>query len=140
MLVTVTKEKKFSASHQLPYHQGKCHHLHGHTFVAQVSITGPIQSIDPANPESGMVVDFARFGAFLTDLHDTVLDHRHLNESLDPCPTAERLVRAIAELAKLDLEPCLPEACHVSRVRLYEEYVTPQCYAEASFPGRGMGQ
>lgn len=140
MLITVTKEMKMSAAHQLPYHHGKCRNLHGHTFVVQLAVTGPIQGIRPENSESGMVADFSRVGAFLKDLHDDAFDHKLLNETMDACPTAERLVMRVAELAKRDLEPCLPEAAWVSRVRIYEEYVTPQCYAEAHFPARGFGQ
>lgn len=140
MLVTVSKEMKMSAAHQLPYHHGKCRNLHGHTFVVQLGVTGRVQDVDPANSESGMVADFGRVGAFLKDLHDTAFDHKLLNETMDACPTAERLVMRVAKLAKLELEPCLPEAAFVSHVRIYEEYVTPQCFAEAKFDGRGWGQ
>ncbi len=135
-VVTVAKERKYSASHRLPWHFGKCHNLHGHTFVLRVSITGPVQPVVKMQSDSGMVVDFSLLGAWLTDL-DLVLDHHHLNESLDGYPTAERLVLRLAFLAKRDLEPLLPEGAWVSRLQFCEEFVFPSASVEVFFGGRG---
>lgn len=140
MIVTVVKEKKMSAAHKLHFHQGKCRNLHGHTFVVQLAVTGPVQDVEETNSESGMVCDFSRVSAFLTWLHDEKFDHKFLNDTMDSCPTSERLALRIAAMAKEELEPCLPEGCHISMVRVFEEYVAPQCWAEAAFIGRGLDQ
>ena len=42
----------FSSSHILPRHPGRCRNLHGHNYVLQVQVKGPV------DPSSGMVVDF----------------------------------------------------------------------------------
>ncbi len=36
---TIYKEFRFEAAHRLPYHQGKCCRLHGHSWVGRVYIT-----------------------------------------------------------------------------------------------------
>jgi len=134
-VVTVAKERKYSSSHRLPWHEGKCHHLHGHTFVLRVYVTGPVQPVVKMDSKSGMVADFAVIGEWLQQL-DQVLDHKHLNDTIDRYPTAERMVRRLAYLAKRDLEPRLPPGAAVSKLRFYEEHCFPGAFAEVSFVGR----
>ena len=53
-LTSVTKHIDFDAAHVLPEgYNGKCRNLHGHTYKAYVTLTGPRNS-----SEFGMVVDF----------------------------------------------------------------------------------
>ena len=53
-LTSVTKHIDFDAAHVLPEgYNGKCRNLHGHTYKAYVTLTGPRDS-----SEFGMVVDF----------------------------------------------------------------------------------
>lgn len=53
-LISVTKHIDFDAAHVLPEgYDGKCRNLHGHTYKAYVTLTGPRNS-----SEFGMVVDF----------------------------------------------------------------------------------
>jgi len=41
----------FAAAHHLPWHEGRCRQLHGHTYRLEVTVEGPIG-------EHGVVVDF----------------------------------------------------------------------------------
>lgn len=53
--MVVTKKIEFCFGHRLPNYPGKCHNLHGHTGVVEVSFS----SIDPqARNQYGMIVDF----------------------------------------------------------------------------------
>lgn len=142
--VEIVRQMKFASAHQLPYQgfkegagKGKCTRLHGHTYVIEIGVKGPIQPVHQENPESGMVVDFGLIGAFLKWLHDKAWDHYYLNTTLDNYPTAERLAFDVAALAKIKLEPALPEKAWVSLVRVYEEYVDPKSWAELRFGGAG---
>ncbi|HEV2368530.1 MAG TPA: 6-carboxytetrahydropterin synthase QueD [Acidimicrobiales bacterium] len=83
MRTRVTRSFTFEAAHELPWHPGKCQRLHGHHYVLEVTVEGPV------GPE-GIVIDFdelaERFGRRITGRYD----HRHLNDLLDN-PTAELL-------------------------------------------------
>lgn len=96
-MTTITKEIIFEAAHQLPYHDGKCARLHGHSYRAEVDISGDIilpdailslsrkRSGGPAkdkNPKMGFVMDFGDISTFLKSLNDQFLDHYYLNETL----------------------------------------------------------
>jgi 6-pyruvoyltetrahydropterin/6-carboxytetrahydropterin synthase len=67
----VTKIFKFEASHILNKHPGKCSRLHGHSWVLEVSVEGPV------NPETGFVMDFGDISQAV-DRIILELDHRHL--------------------------------------------------------------
>lgn len=127
--VVIGKEIKFSASHRLCHHRGKCRELHGHTYVLLVEAVGSVRAVD-GHSDSGMVFDFGRIGRTLRRLHDRCLDHKDLGD-FDPYPTAERLVLRIAYLLQLDLGVELADAgARLHRIRLYEEHTFPACYAE----------
>ncbi len=68
----LTKRLKFEAAHRIPGHPGKCHNLHGHTYLVDVEVAGA--SLD----ELGILIDFNR----LKELEKLLPDHTYLNESL----------------------------------------------------------
>ena len=65
---------------------------HGHNYVLQVSVRGPI------DPETGMVIDLKRLKDIIRERVIDRVDHRNLNEDVDflrgVIPTAENLARA----------------------------------------------
>src|SRR5204862_7909448 len=73
--MNVFKEFTFEAAHRLPNVPAdhKCARLHGHSFSARVTVSGPVGG------ESGWVVDFADIADAFEPLH-RVLDHNYLNE------------------------------------------------------------
>jgi 6-pyruvoyltetrahydropterin/6-carboxytetrahydropterin synthase len=95
---TIIKEFTFEAAHQLPYHDGKCARLHGHSYRCEVDIEGDVILPDPLlsatrrgkattdrNPKMGFVMDFGDLSEFLKSINDMFLDHYFLNETLvDP--------------------------------------------------------
>ena len=129
MNVTICKEMRMAMAHRLPHHDGKCRQLHGHTYVVRVYVTGEVQPVSEDNPQSGMVVDFGVVKEFLKFV-EARMDHQFGNETIDPYPTAERIVLAIVDMVPNELQPRLPPTARVSRVRVYEEYVAPQAFAE----------
>lgn len=136
----ITRVFRFDAAHRILGHQGKCIHLHGHGYVAEVTVQAP--SLDAL----GMVVDFSvikeKVGKWIEDNWDhnailnkgdplvpflqnnglttkkpyVLLDHRN--------PTAEELAEELFYVAR-DLLPDLK----VIRVRIWE---TPNCCADFS--------
>lgn len=87
MIVGITQT--FSAAHHLPYYEGNCRNLHGHTWKAEIQIDSK------TNPETGMVIDFRTIKNVVNDL-----DHSHLNDVLEN-PTcehvAEHLINKMSE-------------------------------------------
>ena len=83
----------FCASHILVGHEGKCRHLHGHTWKVEVIIKS--EKLDAV----GRVVDFSVVKKELREFLDTI-DHVHLNDLppfKDVNPTTENLAKYIYE-------------------------------------------
>ena len=112
MRALVTRSFAFEAAHQLPWHQGKCRRLHGHTYRLEVSVEAPLD-------DNGVVLDFADLAAVVDAEVVDRYDHRYLNDLLDN-PTAELLA---AEVWKR-LEAA---GLHLARLRLWE---TPESSVE----------
>ena len=56
--VRVTKRFHFEMAHALRCHDGLCAHIHGHSYVLDVTLIGkPRQEED--HPKDGMVIDFS---------------------------------------------------------------------------------
>ncbi|HUS61974.1 MAG TPA: 6-carboxytetrahydropterin synthase QueD, partial [Acidimicrobiales bacterium] len=111
---SVTRAFTFEASHQLPFHSGKCKRLHGHGYRLEVTVTGPVA-------DDGMVLDFA---ALKDVVHNTVIDrfdHQHLNDLVEN-PTAEVMAAEI-------WSTLVVTGLAVTRVRLWE---TADCMVEVT--------
>jgi len=122
-MTQICKRFHFDSAHYLPCHEGRCKHLHGHRWVVEVKIDGPLQD---TGPQRGMVIDFKEFDAIVKPIIDG-LDHKVLNDIFLTDPTAEQISRWM--YAKLDgvfTERFYGEVT-VVYVRIYE---TPDCYAE----------
>jgi 6-pyruvoyltetrahydropterin/6-carboxytetrahydropterin synthase len=99
--VTLTRRYSFSASHRLHSAQlseaenqrlyGKCNNPygHGHNYVVEVTLAGPI------NPATGMIANLAELDAFVQEKVLADFDHRYINEEIPAfrmtVPTTENL-------------------------------------------------
>jgi 6-pyruvoyltetrahydropterin/6-carboxytetrahydropterin synthase len=96
----IFKEFTFEAAHRLPNlpPSHKCSRLHGHSFRAEIHVSGPV------DPDLGWIVDFAEIKTVFRPFYDQ-LDHNYLNEieGLEN-PTSEVLARWIWE----KVQPGLP--------------------------------
>lgn len=94
------KSFQFEAAHRLPHVTSghKCARLHGHSFVVEVVVEGPVDT------HLGWVMDYADISAVFRPLYQQ-LDHHYLNEipGLEN-PTSENVARWIWER----LRPSLP--------------------------------
>ena len=115
----VCKIFRFDAAHFLPYCDGKCKNMHGHSWGLEVEVTGLVSKL---GCDEGMVVDFAILKSFVNEVVIQHLDHRLLNDIITN-PTCENLLDWIADrLCKHN------DYLHkVTRLRLYE---TPDSFAE----------
>lgn len=104
----IFKQFRIEAAHRLPnVPEGhKCARLHGHSFVIELRLEGPL------DPQLGWVMDFADVKSAFDPLYRQ-LDHHYLNdiEGLDN-PTSERLAEWIWERLKPDLPPLAEIVVH----------------------------
>lgn len=99
----IRKHFRFEAAHVLPFHQGKCSRMHGHSYRLEVAVRGPIQTDGPAR---GMIEDFDVIKRIVREHVVDILDHQTLNDFIEN-PTAEQIVvwawrRLETHLAGLD--------------------------------------
>ena len=55
--IRLTKRFSFEAAHALEGYDGLCRHIHGHSYILFVTVTGS-PCADENNPKLGMVMDF----------------------------------------------------------------------------------
>lgn len=114
----IFKRFTFEAAHRLPNlpQTHKCSRLHGHSFMVELHLSGPIQG------REAWVMDFADVKAAFAPTLDR-LDHYYLNDipGLEN-PTSEVIARWIWR----ELKPRLPQ---LSKVVLFETCTAGCVYA-----------
>lgn len=99
----LNKDMHFAAAHSIPSEEaGKCAHVHGHTYYANVTIAG--DELD----SSGFLVNFAAVKRLIHDRfdHTYLNDHHELFDADDSSrfPTTEVLARTVYELIQAFLD------------------------------------
>lgn len=140
-MIRATRRLEWDAAHRVLRHESKCGTLHGHRYVAEITIEAP--QLD----DVGRVIDFGavkeRVGRWIDDHWDhttlvnaedsslrifCVEEHRVAGKKrpflFDSEPTAENIAAKLLDVSQ-DL---LGGDLRVTKVRVYE---TPNCYAEA---------
>jgi 6-pyruvoyltetrahydropterin/6-carboxytetrahydropterin synthase len=135
----ITKEFRFEGAHALTDYDGKCRHIHGHSYGLFVTVKGkPREGND--HPKSGMVLDFSDLkkivNKHIIDLFDHALILRkdaalaeEIKEAyknvviVDFQPTCENLASYIAET----LKGLLDNNLDLYSIKLYE---TPVSFVE----------
>lgn len=118
----ITKRFTFEASHQLPWHQGKCQRLHGHSYKLEVTLQA--LTLD----QNGIVIDFDVLSDIVNRTIIDRFDHQHLNEFF-PNPTAEVLAMEIYRIVALVMKKNGWNMVNVSSVKLWE---TEKCSVTVS--------
>ncbi|MBU3741894.1 MAG: 6-carboxytetrahydropterin synthase [Candidatus Kapabacteria bacterium] len=135
MRTTISKQFRWEMGHRLPFHEGLCKNVHGHSYEAHVMLTG--------EPDAhGMVMDYydmktlimptidALDHAFLCDRSDTLmvdfLDANSLKAYYVDVPTtAENIARMLLD----DVIARLPKNHRIDHVKV-RVYETEKTYAE----------
>jgi 6-pyruvoyltetrahydropterin/6-carboxytetrahydropterin synthase len=115
MNLTLYTEDFFDSAHFIRDYEGKCAHLHGHTWKVCVWVKG--QEGDVA--KNGILWDFGNLKQAAKKL-----DHVQLNDVLTVNPTSENLALHFYNELKKDRPELL------FRVRLYENIASRQSWCE----------
>ena len=80
--IRLTKEFSFESAHALEGYDGKCRHIHGHSYRLYVTIIGePIS--DSVNPKYGMVMDFGELKRLVNEEIVDRMDHAFVMRRTD---------------------------------------------------------
>lgn len=140
----ITRRIEFDAGHRIPNHASKCRNVHGHRYVLEVTVAGPVIGTKGASDE-GMVVDFSVLKELMVQLVADPWDHAflvywqdkamlaalyHLPAtkfvSFTSVPTAENLASAAFGLLQ---QPLAEKGLTLQQVRLFE---TPNSWADVT--------
>lgn len=141
-MITATRRFEWDAAHRVLRHESKCATLHGHRYVAEVTLSAP--ELDHV----GRVLDFGAIKQLIGDWIDQHWDHTTLVTRADVAlikfcgddhdrgkrpayvfdgePTAENIALQLLAVARHLLQAL---EVRVERVRVYE---TPNCWADAT--------
>ncbi len=135
----ITKEFRFEGAHALTDYDGKCCHIHGHSYILYVTVRGKA-SEDKASPKFGMLIDFKDLKSLVNtniiDVYDHALvmredslllndiDKAYKNVVATPFqPTCENMISYFANI----LQDKLPENIELFSLKLHE---TASSYVE----------
>lgn len=141
----LTIRVEWDMGHRLPNHGGECRHLHGHRYVADVTVRGAVQGEAGAQDE-GMIVDFGIIKNFVRHMLEGQRDHRFLVAETDPLkqmlydlpgvvvvpwiPTAENIAADFFQQLQAKLYQSFGgDTVRLARLRLYE---TPTSWVDVS--------
>ena len=100
--IRITKEFRFEWAHALQNYDGKCRHIHGHSYRLFVTLKGsPIA--EASSPKNGMVVDFGDLKRVVNKYIVDPFDHALLLRS--DAPVKEEISAAYQNVIILDFQP-----------------------------------
>jgi len=80
--LTITKIFNIEMAHALWNYEGKCRHVHGHSYILHVTIGGiPLHQI--GHPEDGMLMDFGKLKQIVKQHIIDIFDHAFVLNSHD---------------------------------------------------------
>lgn len=138
----VAKRFRWEAAHRLPWHEGQCKYVHGHSYRMMVEVEGETD-------DRGMLIDFKHLKRVLKPLiekwdHATLIANydKELREAIESLgsryyvlpfdSTAENLCTYVAHFLGTEAYDVLKKhRVDAIRVRVYE---TETCYAEIERP------
>lgn len=97
---TLFTEFTFDAAHRIDGYDGKCAHLHGHTYKVRIAATSHVLNPSAYLKSADMVCDFRELKWASKDGTKGGLDHTFLNETLPVVTTAERIAEYIHQETK----------------------------------------
>lgn len=73
----VTRKLEWDMGHRVPNHKSKCKNVHGHRYVAEITMEGDVVG-DKGISDEGMVIDFGDIKTIAGNFIDENLDHGYM--------------------------------------------------------------
>ena len=131
-IIRVTKEFRFEGAHALLDYDGKCRHIHGHSYRLFITISG-VPELSKSHPKSGMVLDFNDLKKIVNNFIIEPFDHALLLRN--GSPLTEEISQSYQNVVVVDFQPTsenltihfanilreqLPRHLKLRSVKLYE--------------------
>ena len=101
-VLRITKEFKFECAHALTGYNGKCSHIHGHSYTLRVTVRGePISN--PEDPKYGMVIDFNDLKKIINEEVVDRFDHALVLRK--DAPMVEEISKSYGNTVITDFQP-----------------------------------
>jgi len=130
--IRITREFSFEGAHALKGYDGKCSHIHGHSYRLAVTVVGePIS--DESSPKKGMVLDFTDLKRIVNENIVDKFDHALvMNRNAE---LADEIQKAYGNVVVVDFQPTsemlvihfanvlsglLPEGVELHSIKLWE--------------------
>lgn len=149
----VTRKLEWDMGHRVPNHKSKCRNVHGHRYVAEITMEGDVVG-DKGISDEGMVIDFGDIKTIAGNFIDEQLDHGYMgNFNLDReillmlsdmklktmavhfIPTAENIAAWLFEKLSPLFEQTYQNSLRLKRIRLWETPNSYVDYEEKVLPG-----
>ena len=116
----LTKEFRFEGAHALTGYDGKCRHIHGHSYILYVTVKGTPSNPD-GTPKSGMLIDFTDLKRIVSEgIIDPIAEEiagAYQRVLVVPFqPTCENLILHFADI----IRQALPQGVSLHSLRLHE--------------------
>jgi 6-pyruvoyltetrahydropterin/6-carboxytetrahydropterin synthase len=82
MRTIISRRIEWDMGHRIPNHESLCRNIHGHRYVTEIFIEGPLIN-ERGDPEEGMVKDFSFLKTMLLFIPEE-LDHSFMIYKNDP--------------------------------------------------------
>lgn len=101
-LIRITKEFRFEGAHALIGYDGKCRHIHGHSYILYVTVAGT-PSTDESDPKLGMLTDFSQLKALVNRAVVDRFDHALVMR--EGAPLCSELQAAYQNVIRVPFQP-----------------------------------
>ena len=130
--IRITREFSFEGAHALEGYDGKCSHIHGHSYRLAVTVAGePVA--EENSPKKGMVIDFTDLKRIVGEIIIDKFDHALVMSR--GAALADEIQKAYGNVVVVDFQPTsemlaihfariisckLPEGISLFSVKLWE--------------------
>lgn len=101
-MLRITKEFRFEGAHALSGYDGKCRHIHGHSYLLYVTVKGTPINTD-GEPKNGMLIDFSDLKRIVNEKIIDVYDHTLILR--DTAPLSEEIANAYGRVEQVPFQP-----------------------------------
>lgn len=124
-MIKLSKSFTFEAAHKLPFHQGKCARLHGHSWKLIVEIIGNETSLT-----DGILIDYGLIKSIVNPIVEKHLDHYYLNKTLElESPTSENVAIWLWTVLK-------PKFSVFDNIKLNKITIKETCTSKCTYKGK----
>ena len=83
MNILISRKIEIDMGHRVPFHKGQCRNLHGHRYVIEAAVEGPVHESNQQS-DGGMVLDYGDLKQIMMEEIHEPLDHGFMMYDGDP--------------------------------------------------------